>query len=87
VASKPTQDIILAKVAARLGHEHGPGVVPVPSRTRARTLLREISKAAAHPGVHQGGGRGGGAVRVRAPAAPPHPGLLNYPKAPVGGWR
>ncbi len=43
-ASKPTQNLILAKIAARLDAEHGAGVVPVPSRTRARALLRETSK-------------------------------------------
>jgi transposase InsO family protein len=43
-ASKPTQDLILAEVAARLDAEHGEGTVPVPKPTRARILLREISK-------------------------------------------
>jgi len=43
-ASTPTQDLILAKIAARLEAEHGEGVVPLPGRTRARALLREISK-------------------------------------------
>ena len=43
-ASKPTQDLILAEVAARLDAEHGEAMVPVPKPTRARTLLREISK-------------------------------------------
>jgi transposase InsO family protein len=43
-ASKPTQNIILARIAARLESEHGAGVVPVPGQTRARALLREISK-------------------------------------------
>jgi transposase InsO family protein len=43
-ASKPTQDLILAEVAARLGAEHGEAAVPVPKLTRARLLLREISK-------------------------------------------
>lgn len=43
-ASKPTRDLILAEVAARLGAEHGDGAVPVPKPTRARILLREISK-------------------------------------------
>jgi transposase InsO family protein len=43
-ASKPTQDLILAEVAARLGAEHGEAMVPVPKLTRARALLREISK-------------------------------------------
>jgi len=43
-ASKPTQDLILAEVAARLDAEHGEAAVPVPKPTRARILLREISK-------------------------------------------
>jgi transposase InsO family protein len=43
-ASKPTQNLVLAQIAARLDVGHGAGVVPVPSQTRARALLREISK-------------------------------------------
>jgi transposase InsO family protein len=43
-ASKPTQDLILAEVAARLDAEHGDGAVPVPKQTRARALLREITR-------------------------------------------
>ena len=43
-ASKPTQDLILAEVAARLDAERGDGAVPVPKPTRARALLREITK-------------------------------------------
>ena len=43
-ASKPTRDLILAEVGARLAAAHGDGTVPVPKPTRARTLLREISK-------------------------------------------
>ncbi|MGH3070577.1 MAG: hypothetical protein ACRDMI_18610, partial [Streptosporangiaceae bacterium] len=43
-AGKPTQDLILAEVAARLGAEHGDGTAPVPAPTGARLLLREISK-------------------------------------------
>jgi transposase InsO family protein len=43
-ASRPTQDLILAEVAARLDAEHGDGGVRVPKPTRARALLREISK-------------------------------------------
>ena len=44
--STPTQDLVLARIAARLDAEHGPGVVPLPGRTRARALLRELSKGA-----------------------------------------
>jgi hypothetical protein len=43
-ASKPTQDLILAEVAARLDAGHGAGTVPVPKPTRARILLREIAR-------------------------------------------
>ena len=43
-ASKPTRDLILAEIAARLGAEHGRDAVPVPKPTRARALLREITK-------------------------------------------
>ncbi|HUY44207.1 MAG TPA: hypothetical protein VMV92_00555 [Streptosporangiaceae bacterium] len=43
-ASTPTRDMILARIEARLEAEHGPGAVPVPGRTRARALLREISR-------------------------------------------
>jgi hypothetical protein len=43
-ASKPTQDLVLAEVAARLDAEHGDGAVPVPKPTRARALLREITR-------------------------------------------
>ncbi len=43
-ASRPTQDLILAEVAARLDAEHGDDVVRVPKPTRARALLREITR-------------------------------------------
>jgi transposase InsO family protein len=43
-ASTPTQDLVLARIAARLDAEHGAGVVPLPGRTRAGALLRELSK-------------------------------------------
>ena len=43
-ASRPTQDLILAEVAARLDAEHGDDVVRVPKPTRARALLREVSR-------------------------------------------
>src|SRR5262249_30703284 len=45
-ASTPTQDLVLARVAARLEQEYGAGVVAVPSKTRARVLLRELSRGA-----------------------------------------
>jgi transposase InsO family protein len=43
-ASRPTQDLVLAEIAARLDAEHGAGAVPAPSPTRARLLLREITR-------------------------------------------
>ena len=43
-ASKPTRDLILAEIAARLNAGHGDGMVPVPKPTRARALLREITR-------------------------------------------
>jgi transposase InsO family protein len=43
-ASTPTQDLVLARTAARLDAEHGPGAVPLPGKTRARALLREITR-------------------------------------------
>jgi hypothetical protein len=43
-ASKPIRDLILAEIAARLNAEHGDGMVPVPKPTRARALLREITR-------------------------------------------
>jgi hypothetical protein len=43
-ASKLTQDLVLAEVAARLDAGYGDGAVPVPKPTRARALLREITK-------------------------------------------
>jgi hypothetical protein len=43
-ASKPTRDLILAEIAARLDAQHGDGMVPVPKPTRARALLREITR-------------------------------------------
>jgi hypothetical protein len=43
-ASTPTRDLILAEIAARLNAGHGDGMVPVPKPTRARALLREITR-------------------------------------------
>ncbi len=42
--STPTRGLVLARITARLEAEHGPGAVPVPGRTRALALLREISR-------------------------------------------
>jgi transposase InsO family protein len=43
-ASTPTQDLILAEITARLDADHGVGEVPLPSRTRARAVLRELTR-------------------------------------------
>lgn len=43
-ASRPTQNIVLARIGARMEAEYGPGEVAAPSPTRARLVLREISK-------------------------------------------
>jgi transposase InsO family protein len=43
-ASRPTRDIILAKVEARLVEAHGAGTVAVPARSTAYQLLRELSR-------------------------------------------
>ena len=43
-ASTPTQDLVLARIEARLEAEHGPETVQAPGKTRARVLLLEISR-------------------------------------------
>jgi transposase InsO family protein len=43
-ASTPTKKIILVRVAARLERDHGPGVVPLPGRTRGYEALGELSR-------------------------------------------
>lgn len=43
-AARPTQNLLLQRVAARLAVEHGQGVVPEPGRRKARTVLGEISR-------------------------------------------
>ena len=43
-ASRPTQKILLERVAARLDQAHGAGVVPVPRRTRAYEALGELTR-------------------------------------------
>lgn len=69
-ASTPTQDHILARIAARLDAEHGAGQVPVPGQTRARALLKEISRGTSAFGgaKSQTGDRGpaGGSVWAAA---------------------
>ena len=41
-ASRPTRALILATVEARLVQQYGPGVVPLPGKTLAYQLLREL---------------------------------------------
>ncbi|MHB1771914.1 MAG: transposase [Acidimicrobiales bacterium] len=43
-ASRPTKQLLVERVAARLEAEHGPGVVPVPGEKRARTVLAEMTR-------------------------------------------
>lgn len=43
-ASRPTQKVLLERVAARLDQAHGVGVVPVPYRRRAYEALAELTR-------------------------------------------
>ena len=43
-ASRPTKQLLLERVAARLEAEHGPGVVPAPGPKKARAVLAELSR-------------------------------------------
>jgi transposase InsO family protein len=43
-AARPTQDLVLARVAARLAAEYGEGVVAPPGQRRARSVLAELSR-------------------------------------------
>ncbi|GAA4707870.1 Helix-turn-helix domain-containing protein [Promicromonospora umidemergens] len=43
-AARPTQNLVLARVAARLAAEHGAGVVPEPGRRKAHKVLGEIAR-------------------------------------------
>ncbi len=43
-ASRPTKQLLVERVAARLVAEYGPGVVPVPGEKRARTVLAELTR-------------------------------------------
>ncbi len=43
-ASRPTKQLLLDRVAARLEAEHGPGVVPVPGEKRARAAMAELTR-------------------------------------------
>ena len=43
-ASRPTQELVLRRVSARLAAGHGEGVVPEPGRRRARAVLAELTR-------------------------------------------
>lgn len=43
-ASRPTHGMVLARVAARLDQQYGPGRVPVPGRSKAYAVLAEITR-------------------------------------------
>jgi hypothetical protein len=42
--SRPVRGLLLAEIEEELAQQHGPGVVPVPSRTVEYELLRELGK-------------------------------------------
>ena len=43
-ASRPTQELVLRRVSARLAAGHGEGTVPEPGRRRARAVLAELTR-------------------------------------------
>jgi len=43
-ASRPTKELVLRRVSARLAAEHGEGSVPEPGRRRARAVLAELTR-------------------------------------------
>jgi transposase InsO family protein len=43
-ASRPTKALVLARIAARLDQQHGPGHVPVPGEKKARRVLDEVTR-------------------------------------------
>ena len=43
-ASRPTKELVLHRVSARLAAGHGEGTVPEPGRRRARAVLAELSR-------------------------------------------
>ncbi len=43
-ASRPTKDLLLARVSARLVAEYGENVVPVPGRRRVARVLKELTR-------------------------------------------
>ena len=42
--SRPVRGLLLAEISEQLAQQHGPGVVPVPSRTVGYELLRELGR-------------------------------------------
>jgi len=43
-ASRPTRELVLRRISARLAAEHGEGVVPEPGRRRAGEVLAELTR-------------------------------------------
>ena len=43
-ASRPTKELVLRRVSARLAAEHGEGTVPEPGRRRAHAVLAELAR-------------------------------------------
>jgi transposase InsO family protein len=43
-AGRPTRDLVLARIIARLAAQYGPGVVKVPGRRRVRVVLAELTR-------------------------------------------
>jgi transposase InsO family protein len=43
-ASRPTQELVLRRISARLAAGHGEGTVPEPGRRRARAVLAELAR-------------------------------------------
>ena len=43
-ASRPTQRLLLARIAARVEAEFGPGQVPIPGAGRARRVVKELAR-------------------------------------------
>jgi len=43
-ASRPTQELVLRRISARLAAGHGEGIVPEPGRRRARAMLAELTR-------------------------------------------
>jgi hypothetical protein len=43
-ASRPTKELVLRRISARLSARHGEGTVPEPGRRRARAVLAELTR-------------------------------------------